>query len=208
MNNQTSMSLEQDNLSLKWAFVSIAVVSAIILVLVGIFALMDKVRQEQVVTQYTKVVDNFVTVNNGKVESLFDTTFDQCHSDLNLANLANSKAGNNYTNNTFDCPTAQQAFNQLNKNALSDFPSTAFLRVKDEQIELIEASGAYFHFNNLNEAYLLGNKRDDLRLYLFQNGQIRRWNTFLSYMGQRQVIAPIMQNQQIIGYMFVGVIEK
>jgi hypothetical protein len=202
-----SAELEQDSLSLKWAAVSILFVSVVIAILIGIFAGMDAIRQQQVVKETTNTARQFVAQNYGKVESLFTKTFDECATDLQTQlNLDPNNEGVGRWS-SFPCAKAKDAFNQLNKEAIKDFPSTGFLRVQGQNVDLIEASGDYFKSQPIKQIYQLSHQ-DDLEAYLFRGESIRRWNTFLNYMQQRQVIVPIEQNGKVLGYMFIGVIEK
>jgi hypothetical protein len=212
VNQLQTESLEQDSLSLKWIVISLALVSAVILILIGIFSGMDSFRQRQVVTEQTNVAKQFIAQNHGQVEAIFNRTFDECQKDLD-AKIAGPtpSPGIDYQNmgrwSAFSCESAKQAFNSLNKDALKDFPSTGYIRVKDKNVELLEASGDYFRPQPIKQLYQLSHQ-DDLETFLFRHEPIRQWNTFLNYMQQRQVIVPIEQNNQIIGYMFIGVIEK
>ncbi len=206
MSKESSL-LEQDNLSLKWAGISLLGVGIVIAILIVIFGSMDAIRQRQVVTQSTQVVRQFQMQNQGEVENLFNLTFENCASEVKTKQMEKDSANIGRNWSPLHCQAAERAFARLNKSALSDFPSTAYIRVHGENVEFLQASGDYFMSQPLNQISGF-NQREDLQAYLFQHKDIRRWNNFISYMQQRQVIVPVEQNGQTIGYMFLGVIEK
>ncbi len=201
MNKQNSTPLEQDSISLKTAGLACLVIGIVIAFVIGAFALLDQMRQRQVVANYTKIAHQFIVDNHGQVEQIFAQTFPMC-----AEQYITQKNTTSYYMASSICSPAKTQFDALNKGAIKDFSSVAFMKVTDHKVEVLRASADYYPLHEAD--YNNFRNKEELENYLFHHEHIRMWDTFLTYMSQRQVLVPVEQNGQVIGYLFIGVIEK
>jgi len=201
-----------ESISLKTAGLSIlAIVAIISLVMLGaVYA--NRSRQRAVINQYTKETEELITAHQVAAKEFFSQTFDDCRNVL-LEEQKAQKPGDYHTDSTDNCLTASTQLAKLEVRELRDSSATAYVRVIGDKYELIEASGLY------NEA-MLGKfqsygrfnsdaaTKADLIKYLQQNEPILLWQNFIPYIEGKEVIVPVKIDNQLVGYIFRGVIEK
>jgi hypothetical protein len=112
----------------------------------------------------------------------------------------------------FECENARTQINLLDKSALPNFSSTAYVRLSDGKSEAIEASGNYHSQQLLSSGYFFQSwpekNRNDLVAYLEQGKEINRWQDFIGMLPKKEVVTPLRKDNQIIGYIFQSVLER
>lgn len=195
-------SLQEEPINFRVAVIAIVLLGLVIVALLGIFNSINWARKETIVKNYTALHERFIQdgQNPATLQKLLTSDMDEC---------AHIKTSKESWPTSYSCLTLKKDIDQLEKRSLENFTATAFARVSNGQIELIEVSGDYHEPRSFQNSYDLGySSRDDLSKYILDGKKIDRWQDFISYLPGKEVVTPIKINDKIVGYMFQSVIEK
>lgn len=199
--------LEPQTINLKYALIGVMFVGIISAILIGFAVSVNKARQEQVVIKYTDETNQLISANLQQFETLFKNVFDTCKQEFD----ATPSTPNAYRIDSVDCKSAKTVLEQINFGSTKDSSAIAYIRFPNGKIEIIEASGKYDPPQTPQDAYQLSwqpEKRTALTEYFAQGKSIPMWDDYISYIPGKEVIVPVKSNNQIIGYIFRGVIER
>lgn len=211
MKNTQSSQHSVDQISFKGA--ALAIVGIVVVVVVAIlFALyFNNQRKERIVQQYDQETQVFVGAHQQQISDFFASTYDSCGQEL-AAKQASSSA--TYPERDVICSVAQEKLAEMQVDQLKDSSAIAYIRYQEGDYELIEASGKYTQKQSLIDpsnysqfSYSL-EKRTELNQYLKGEKQIDRWQDFMYYIPGKEVVVPVSINDNTIGFIFRGVIEK
>lgn len=192
--------LEQEPISVKNAAAFLGVISVVVGVFLIIGVFLNWQRQQRVIKEYTQEAGVFIEQNKTQLADFFTQTFDRCRTLF-------PEAANNPSAST--CQAAVEGLNTLNTSSLKDFSATGFMRYQNERVEFIETSGYYHRPRSLgnNWSYPI-NRIDVLRSYLLENQSINHWQDFVTYLPAKEVLIPVVIDNQTVGYLFRSVLEK
>lgn len=195
-------------LALWPAVLALLFITAISMILLGTAYTFHKSRQNRVIARYTQETQNWARQNQVAVLSLFENTFDACAQQLEQINQE-KEAKNEYRSYDFVCESAVQQLAAANVDSLKDSSAVAYVLVSDSQYQMIEASGKYHLPQDVrNGSQLRFDHWDELSRYWFQDESIVLWNDFIFYIRGKEVLVPIEIDDQVVGYVFRGVVEK
>lgn len=191
-----------DRLSLKTAIVATIVVACLVGVAVGAGVLMNNARYRSTVHSYTSETQALISKKEDGFAALFTDIMDLC-----ADQLASQSAGKR---DDFMCEPAQYQLGFLEVDTLRDSSAIAYVRVSDNTYEMVEASGKYTGRKLLKNAanQFLYDSVSSLEKYFFEDADIPLWDDYLWFIPGKEVIVPVMRNNETIGYIFRGVIEK
>jgi len=201
--------LQPESLSFKTFVLSaFCVTLALVILVFGTFQY-NEYRKNQVIAKYTDETHQFINQNKDELKKLFSETFDNCEDYINAISITK-----NYYSNV-DCSYANDVITALiGKDNLIDYSAIAFVKKYDNRdIALIESSGKYRRRSGIESHNILAysyraNTESDLGRYLFEGKDINKWQDFISYLPEKQVVVPVEINGQTLGYIFRSMIEK
>lgn len=204
------MTSTTDQLNLGKAFIALGIIIIVASVAVVIALFFNNQRRINIITQYDRETQNFISSNLEKLDIFFNQTFDECAKVLSDKQASESAM---YNSTDVICPQAEAMLAELNDESMKDSSAIAYVKFRDNQYELIEASGKYNEKKGtLGINFTHFTYREDVKKELFEyfkTGKgINRWQDFISYLPGKEVVVPVVINDQIQGYMFRGVIEK
>lgn len=202
---------DQDQISLLPALKALVVIAVLIRIGMGFALTANTRRRLAVITTYTSQTEAHYQANQSAYRYLFTTTFSECQTELKQLQASES-AG--YKSSDVQCRAAVQQLASMHVNALPDSSAIAYVKITNDTYELIEASGKYnesrsiFETNRYNHFSYEAGIKQDLARYFKDHSTINRWQDFINYIGGKEVIVPIQVDDQPIGYVFRGVIER
>ena len=195
--------LQEDNLSLVTALWSGLIITLVIGVGVLVAMMANQRRQDEVATRYTQETQTYINRHSDLIGELFTVAFDQCQGEFNSRQQLSTGLS------IIECRAAKDYLDALELNELTNSSATAFLRIKDERVELIEASGNYRRSSLVRDAsYLNYQHRDQLSDYLLTGKPMPLWGNYINYLPQKEVVTPVKIQNQVVGYIFRSVIER
>lgn len=199
MKNSSSL---EDNLSLKTAVVATVLVAMIIGLAVGVGVMMNNARYRRVITQYTNETHTMLVDQEAEVTELFTSVLDEC------GGATSTESAKLRDNN--DCQVAKDQLALLGVDRLTDSSSIAYVRVRDDSFEVLEASGKYssprkLHTNGSN--HFRYDKADVLASLFFEEDAVPMWDDYIWFISGKEVVVPVVYEGRTLGYIFRGVIE-
>lgn len=191
-----------DRLSLSTAVVATVVIACLIGVAVGVGVLMNNARYRSTVRTYTTETQDLILQKEDGFKALFTDIMDVC-----ADQLASQSAG---TRDDFMCEPAQYQLGFLDVDSLHDSSAIAYIRVLDKKYEMIEASGKYTGsrpFINARNQFNY-DAIPDLEKFFSENAQISLWHDYLWFIPGKEVMVPVEIDDETVGFIFRGVIEK
>lgn len=206
-----SHTFDQDQISFKPALQALAIIVVLIAIGMGFALTANSRRRQAVITTYATQTEAHYQANQSAYRYLFTTTFTECQTELKQFQASES-AG--YKSSDVQCRAAVQQLASMHVNALPDSSAIAYVKITNDNYELIEASGKYnesrsiFETNRYNHFSYDTTIKQDLARYFKDQSKINRWQDFINYIGGKEVIVPIEVDDQPIGFVFRGVIER
>lgn len=206
-----SLTRQVDQLSFQPAIK--AIVTVVVLVGLAIVAALffNNQRKAAVISEYDLETTQLITNRPEVVRKLFNETFDQCQ---NLLIEKQASESGTYKSQDIICKPSQEVLSELGVDSLKNSSAIAYVRYIDGVYSLLEASGkyneprsmadtnAYNHFSYDQEI------RQNINSYFSSRQEIDRWQDFISYIKGKEVLVPVVIENQKIGYIFRGVIER
>lgn len=195
--------LQEESLDFKgMAIAAVGIITVISAVVFG-FHRLNEIRRTEVIDRYTQSVNKFIETNGTGVQALLSNVIDTCQRKFDETNKPGTYL------QSIECLEAKAQLDQLDKSALKDSSATAFLRLNKEtgSTQIIEASGRFHGNQAFNVGYRF-NHTNDLERYIVEGEEINRWQDFLYTLPGKEVVVPIKDNDQVLGYMLLSVIEK
>jgi len=171
-------------------------------------------RSNQVINSYTTETQELVKRNQQLTRDFFTQTFAECEQKLKEYNQ--TVAATNQSSDII-CPSAQEKLGEMKVESLKDSSAIGYVTFGNDGYRLIEASGKYsgprqimfddysnytynhFGYDDLN--------RSQIEEYFKSGKDINRWQQFLNYIDVKQVLVPIEIDDQVVGYIFRGVVQ-
>ena len=210
---KSKSSLYQNDISLKTAGLAGLAIASVVALAMGGALLANRQRREQVVRTYTDETLQLLSSKQDQVKNLFTQVFDECARQLETNKaIALQKNGNAYVYD-IECATARTALSELGVSGLKDSSAIAYLRVKDGQYEVLEASGKFNGRQDLNsnsygrQLTYRQKQKDAIHSYLIDKKPIPMWDDYIQYIPGKEVIVPV-KIDGVDAYIFRGVLER
>lgn len=206
-----SYTSESDQISFKPALQALAIIIVLVTIIMSVALIANQRRRQIVTTTYTEQTMAHYQANQSAYQHLFATTFSECQTELQ-AFQASEPTG--YKSSDIVCQAAIKQLGAMQVSTLPDSSAIAYVKITNDSYELIEASGKYnesrsiFETNRYNHFSYNATIKQDLARYFKDQAEIQRWQDFINYIGGKEVIVPIRVDEQPIGYVFRGVIER
>lgn len=195
--------IQEESLHGRQALVAGIVLSAAIAAMVFLFSGINLVRQQMVISRYTKMGEKFAAENRESLIKFFGETMDLCSRQY-ADSVARANEKGDYRPSSITCQESTAAIDSFKKDALTDFSATVFVRVQPQGLELVEASGKYHG----TSSYSAVRNEGDLRQLLLDGKVTGQWKDFLYELPRKEVVVTIKDGNQTLGYLFMSVIEK
>jgi hypothetical protein len=207
----TSSTTQVDQISFQPAIKAIVTVVGVIGIAIIVALFFNSQRKAAIISEYDHETTQLITSKPELVKKLFTETFAQCQQ-LMLEKQA-SESGT-YKSQDIMCKPGQEVLSELGVDTLKNSSAVAYVHYNNGSYSLLEASGKYNELRSLsdnNSFNHFGYKqelRQNINNYFATGTDIDRWQDFISYIDGKEVLVPVMIDNQNIGYIFRGVIER
>lgn len=202
---------DHDHISFQPAIRALVIIVVLVAIGMSMALFANNHRRQTVIQTYTEQTLSHFQTHQSEYQTLFATTFTDCQTEL-LNQQASDSAG--YKSSDVVCQAAIQQLGTMRVSELPDSSAIAYVKISNDNYELIEASGKYSQIRSIFETNLYNHfsydttVKQDLARYFKDHTEILRWQDFINYIGGKEVVVPIQVNKQPIGYVFRGVIER
>lgn len=207
----TSSNSQVDQLSFQPAINAIVTVVAVIGIAIVVALFFNSQRKAAIISEYDSETTQLITSKPEVIKKLFTETFDQCQQ-LLLEKQA-SESGT-YKSQDIMCKPGQEVLSELGVDSLKNSSAVAYVHYDNGSYSLLEASGKYNELRSLSDSNSFNhfNYKQELRQsvnnYFATGEDIDRWQDFINYIDGKEVLVPVVIDNQKIGYIFRGVIER
>ncbi|HAU98881.1 MAG: hypothetical protein UX04_C0003G0087 [Microgenomates group bacterium GW2011_GWF2_45_18] len=166
-------------------------------------------RKQQVIAKYESELQDHVSRYPEKWKELFTRTMDAC---LYMAQQECAKDECSYYPSQ-KCLYATQQLSDLHVDQLKDSSSTMYMRVQNDMVDTLTASGDYQEPQALSSSSYVSfsrysNERSPMYDYFLSQDKKSIWEDVTYHLTGKEVVIPVVIDDQLYGYVLRSVLER